>query len=181
MEESATGSLHRADIGPLPLEVDFLGGRLTSDGGLAWIAEADVALGLTAALAAVIPDWRTRRSRHDLSTLITQRIYQIACGDEDQDDADALRTDPLLKHVCGRLPESGANLASQPTFSRLENAIGPRTCYRLAVALGQVYLRERERDGVPTHLVLDLDGTDDPTHGAQEGTAYHGYFRQHQY
>jgi hypothetical protein len=51
----------------------------------------------------------------------------------------------------------------------------------LAQALGEVYLRERERAGIPTHLVLDLDGTDDPTFGEQEGSAYHGYFRQHQY
>jgi Transposase DDE domain group 1 len=181
MRQSATAPLRFADRGPLPLEVDFLGGRLTSDGGLAWIAEADAALGLSAALAAVIPDWRTRRGRHDLATLVAQRIYQIACGYEDQDDADALRTDPLLKQVCGRLPETGIDLASQPTFSRLENAISARTCYRLAVALGEVYLRDRERAGVPTHLVLDLDGTDDPAHGDQEGAAYHGYFRQRQY
>jgi DDE family transposase len=181
MEQSATAPLRFAGIGPVPLEVDFLGGRLTSDGGLAWVAEADAALGLTAALAAVIPDWRSRRGRHDLATLVAQRVYQIACGYEDQDDADRLRADPLLKHVCGRLPETGAELASQPTFSRLENAVGPRTCYRLAVALGELYLRERERDGVPARLLLDLDGTDDPTHGDQEGTAYHGYFRQHQY
>jgi hypothetical protein len=181
MCQSATGVLRFAAVGPVPLEVDFLGGRLTSDGGLVWIGEADAALGLTAALAAVIPDWRTRRGRHDLPTLVAQRVYQIACGYEDQDDADALRTDPLLKHVCGRLPERGGDLASQPTVSRLENAISARTCYRLAVALGEVYLRERERAGTPTHLVLDLDGTDDPTHGDQEGTAYHGYFRQHQY
>lgn len=181
MDQSATGALRFVDIGPVPLETDFLGGRLTSDGGLAWIAEADQALGLTTALAAVIPDWRKRRGRHDLATLVAQRVYQIACGYEDQDDADTLRTDPLLKHVCGRMPETGITLASQPTFSRLENAISARTCYRLAVALGEVYLRERARDGVPTHLVLDLDGTDDPTYGDQEGTAYHGYFRQHQY
>ena len=181
MSESATSSIILPAAGPLPLEVDFLGGRLTSDGGLAWIAEADEALGLTAALAAVIPDWRRRRGQHDLATLVAQRIYQIACGYEDQNDADTLRRDPLLKQVCGRLPESGLDLASQPTFSRLENAISACTCYRLAMALGQVYLQERERSGVPTHLVLDLDGTDDPTHGEQEGTAYHGYFRQHQY
>jgi hypothetical protein len=87
----------------------------------------------------------------------------------------------LLKQVCGRLPISGADLASQPTLSRFENAFGPRDCYRLAIVLGQVYLQERERDGVPEHIVLDLDGTDDPTHGQQEGTAYHGYYGQYQY
>jgi len=181
MVESATESLSFPALGPVPLEVDFLGGRLTSDGGLAWLAAADETLGLTAAFAAVIPDWRTRRGRHDLATLIAQRLYQIACGYEDQDDADTLRRDPLLKHVCGRLPLTGPDLASQPTFSRLENAISARTCYRLAQTLGALYLCERERQGIPAHLVLDLDGTDDPTHGDQEGSAYHGYYRQHMY
>ena len=93
----------------------------------------------------------------------------------------ALRRDPLLKLVCGRLPECDPDLASQPTFSRLENAFSARDCYRLAEAMGEIYLAEREREGVPTHIVLDLDSTDDPTHGAQEGSAYHGSFRQHMY
>lgn len=181
MRESATGSLRFRAPATIPLDVDFLGGRLTSDGGLAGIAEADAALALTDAFAAVIPDWRTRRGQHDLPTLLAQRVYQIACGYEDQDDADHPRTDPLLKHVCGRLPITGRDLASQPTFSRLENAISARTCYRLAQVLGEIYLRERERAGVPTHLVLDLDSTDDPTHGEQDGSAYHGYYRQHMY
>ena len=164
----------------LPLRVDFAGGRLTSDGGLSWLAEVDAALELTSTLAAVIPDQRRHR-RHPRSLLLTQRIYQIACGYADQNDADALRTDPLLKLVCGRLPETDPDLASQPTLSRFENAISATTCYRLALALGTVYRRARERDGVPTHIVLDLDGTDDPTHGRQEQTAYHGYSRQHMY
>jgi hypothetical protein len=117
--------------------------------------------------------------RHAIETLVRQRVFQIACGYEDQDDADSLRRDPLFKLACGRLPETGRDLASQPTLSRLENAVDRKSCYRLAVALGELYLRERERDGVPPHIVLDLDGTDDPTHGQQEGSAYHGYYRQH--
>ena len=145
------------------------------------MAEADAALGLTERLAAVLSDPRRRRGRHAVVDLVRQRIYQIAAGYADQDDADALRTDPLLKLVCGRLPESAPDLASQPTFSRFENAFSARDCYRLADALGAVYLRERERAGVPTHIVLDLDSTDDPTHGTQEGSAYHGYYRQHMY
>jgi hypothetical protein len=181
MPQSATAPIPFALPSALPLEVDFLGGRLTSDGGLPWLAEADAALGLTAALAAVIPDWRTRRGQHDLPTLLAQRIFQIACGYADQNDADTVRSDPLFKQVCGRRPVTGMDLASQPTFSRLENAIAPRTCYRLAQALGQVYLAERERRRPPTHLVLDLDSTADPTHGEQEGSAYHGYYGQHMY
>jgi DDE family transposase len=165
----------------LPLEASFDGGRLTSDGGLAWLREADDALSLCAAFAAQIPDWRSGPVRHSLETLLRQRIFQIACGYEDQDDADTLRTDPLLKLVCGRLPSSDPDLASQPTFSRLENAVGRKACYRLAQALLAIYLQERARTGPPKRILLDLDGTDDPTHGQQEGTAYHGYFRQHMY
>ena len=181
MTKSSSAPLRFAGVSGLPLEAAFDAGRLTSDGGLPWLAEADREVGLCDALAGCIPEWRRGSVRHSLATLVRQRVYQIACGYADQDDADTLRTDPLLKLVCGRLPESGADLASQPTLSRLENAVDRRACYRLAQTLVAAYLQERERDGVPTRILLDLDGTDDPTHGAQEGTAYHGYFRQHMY
>jgi hypothetical protein len=113
--------------------------------------------------------------------LVRQRVFQIACGYEDQDDADTLRSDPLLKLVCGRRPESDADLASQPTLSRLENAVDRRACRRLAHALLGVYLRARERAGRPRQILLDIDSTDDPTHGDQEGSTYHGYYGQHMY
>jgi len=161
--------------------VAFDGGRLTSDGGLVWLAHADDRLDVSAAFARQIGDWRRGPVQHPLRLLVRQRLLQIACGYEDQDDADSLRHDPLLKLVCGRLPEQGADLASQPTLSRLENAVDRRTCYRLAQTLVAVYLRERERSGVPEQILLDLDGTDDPTHGEQEGSSYHGYYRQHMY
>lgn len=180
MDQSATAVLAFAPPVALPVAVDFHGGRLTSDGGWSWVAEADAALGLCAALAAAVPD-RRRHGRHAVVDLFRQRIYQIAAGYADQNDAATLRQDPLLKLVCGRLPESDPDLASQPTLSRFENGFSARDCYRLAEALGAVYLAERERDGVPAHIVLDLDSTDDPTHGEQEGSAYHGYFRQHMY
>jgi len=181
MAQSATAATRFAVPAPLPLEASFDGGRLTSDGGLPWVGEAEAVLGVCAALAADVPEWRRGPVRHSLAALVRQRVFQIACGYEDQNDATTLRHDPLLKLVCGRLPETGADLASQPTFSRLENAVRAPACYRLAVALAGVYLRERERDGVPVRVLLDLDGTADPTHGRQEGTAYHGYFRQHMY
>jgi hypothetical protein len=177
----STSSPIRFAASPRPLDATFDLDALTSDGGLVWLREADDALGLSAAFAAEIPEWRRRPGHHALVTLIQQRLYQIACGYEDQNDATTLRHDPLLKQVCGRLPLSGAPLASQPTLSRLENAVNRRTCYRLAVALVDLYLRERERAGVPTRLLLDLDGTADPVHGTQDGSGYHGYFRQHMY
>jgi hypothetical protein len=179
MTQSAIATYRFVVPVPVPLEASFDGGRLTSDGGLPWLDQAETGLGVCAAIAKQIPDWRHGPVRHPMASLVRQRVFQIACGYEDQDDADFLRTDPLLKLVCGRLPESDHDLASQPTLSRLENAVDRRACYRLALALGELYLRERERDGVPTHIILDIDGTDDPTHGQQEGSAYHGYYRQH--
>jgi Transposase DDE domain group 1 len=168
-------------VSRLSLSAAFDAGRLTSDGGLVWLNEADQSLGICDALAACIPDWRRGPVLHSLPTLVRQRIFQIACGYADQNDATTLRSDPLLKAVCGRLPESGADLASQPTLSRLENAVDRRACEAMAEALVTLYIRERQRTGVPTHLVLDIDGTDDPVHGNQEGGAYHGFYREHIY
>jgi Transposase DDE domain group 1 len=179
--QSATPTYRFATSTALALEATFDGGRLTSDGGLPWLAEAEEAVGICAALAACVPEWRRAHIRHSIEALVRQRVFGIACGYEDQNDADTLRTDPLLKLVCGRRPESDPDLASQPTMSRLENAVDRHACVRLAHALLAVYLRAREQDAVPAHIVLDLDSTDDPTHGAQEGTAYHGYYNQHMY
>ncbi len=102
MIQPATDTLAFPVLGPVPLEVDFLAGRLTSDGGVARLAGTDDALELKAGLAAVIPDWRTRRGRHAPGVLVTQRVFQIARVYEDQHDAARLRTDPLPEHVCRR-------------------------------------------------------------------------------
>ena len=183
MAQSATTRYRFATDAQVPLEATFDGGRLTSDGGLPWLAEADAELGLCAAYARCLPDWRTdpARAQHSLEALMRQRVFQLACGYADQDDADSLRTDPLFKLVCGQRPDSGHDLASQPTLSRLDNCVDRLHCRRLSEALGQSYLAQRGQDGPPTCIRLDLDGTDDPTHGAQEGSAYHGYYRQHMY
>jgi hypothetical protein len=165
----------------LALEAAFDGGRITSDGGLLWLAQADSELGLCEAISEHVPEWRKRKGRHSLSSLVRQRVFQIACGYEDQNDSNSLREDPLLKLVCGSLPESGADLASQPTFSRLENAVDIRCCYRISQALFELYLRERGKEGTPEKVLLDLDATADPTHGDQEGSYYHGYYEQHIY
>jgi hypothetical protein len=99
--------------GARSLAVDFRGGRLTNDGGLAWLAEADPALQLPASMAEVVRDWHSRRGQHEIVALLCQRVYQIARGNGDQDDATVLRADPLLKQVCGRQPVTGADLANQ--------------------------------------------------------------------
>jgi len=165
----------------LALEAAFDGGRITSDGGLVWLAKIDEQLGLCEAISEHVPEWRNRKGRHSLLSLIRQRILQIACGYYDQNDSDTLREDPLLKMVCGSLPESGANLASQPTISRLENAATRRCCHQIAKVLLEVYLTQRENNGTPERVLLDFDSTDDPTYGEQEGSYYHGYYGQHMY
>ena len=165
----------------ISLGVRFDGGQVTSDGGLPWVVEAEAALGVCAALASCVPEWRRGGVRHSLVTLVRQRVFQIACGYEDQNDASRLRSEPLFKLACGRLPASEADLASQPTLSRLENAVDRHAVERLAEALADLYMRERGRAGVPARILLDLDGTADPAHGEQEGVKYHGYYRQHMY
>src|SRR3989454_11573801 len=125
MAHSATRRLQVGSFSGMSLLAAFDAGRLTSDGGLVWLAEADRAVGVCDALAACIPEWRRGPVVHSLATLARQRILQIACGYADQNDATTLRSDPLLKLVCGRLPEAGAHLASQPKPSPVGNALAP--------------------------------------------------------
>jgi DDE family transposase len=163
VKDCATNKLRFETQTPLALEVAFDGGRLTSDGGLLWLSEVDEELGLCEVMAKHVPEWRKRRGHHSLVALLKQRVLQIACGYEDQNDANTLRADPLLKLVCGSLPETGADLASQPTISRLENAVSARACYLMAEALFELYLRERaNKNGAPKKVLLDLDSTADP-------------------
>ncbi len=180
MRQSATDAV-QFPARPQPVEASFDLEQLTSDGGLLWLVEADEELGLTTAFAASVPDWRRGPVRHSLAALVRQRVLQIACGYPDQNDASTLRHDPLFKLSCGRQPASGAALASQPTLSRLDNAVDEASCAVLAEVLLATYLHARERDGIPAHILLDLDSTADPTHGEQEGSAYHGYYGQHMY
>jgi hypothetical protein len=181
VKDCATRKMRFETQSALALEAAFDGGRLTSDGGLLWLSEVDSEMGLCEAISECVPEWRTRKARHSLASLVRQRVFQIACGYEDQNDSDTLREDPLLKLSCGTLPESGPSLASQPTISRMENAATRRSCRQISEVLFELYLTQREKNGAPDKVLLDFDATDDPTHGEQEGSYYHGYYRQHIY
>src|ERR1700730_7747347 len=101
----------------------FDGGRITSDGGVTLLAQAERRLGVAERLAAVMPDGRdASRVIHLLPDILRARIFAIACGYEDADDLDRLRSDPAFKLACSRLPDTGRDLCSQPTISRWENA-----------------------------------------------------------
>jgi Transposase DDE domain group 1 len=181
MDDCATQPMRFDTQTALALEAAFDGGRLTSDGGLVWLSKMDSEMGLCEAISECVQEWRKRKGRHSLASLVKQRVFQIACGYEDQNDSDTLRQDPLLKMVCGSLPDGGPDLASQPTICRLENAASMRSCHQIARVLFELYLSERGRDGAPQRVLLDFDSTDDPTHGDQEGSYYHGYYGQHIY
>src|SRR5262249_11597726 len=172
----STSAVRFATAAGVPLVAAFDGGRLTSDGGLPWLAEAGTALGVGEGAAARLRGWGRGPVPPSPATPMRQRVFQIALGDGGPGDAVLLRAHPRWKLVCGRYPDSGEDLASQPTLSRLENAVERHTAERLAGVLVELYIRERGRHGPPTHLLLDVDGTDDPAHGRQEGVAYHGFY-----
>ena len=119
----------------LALEAASDGGRITLDGGLVWLSRMDKELGLCEAISECVEEWRKRKGHHSLASLVKQRVFQIASGYEDQNDSDTLRQDPLLKMVCGSVPDGGPDLASQPTICRLENAASMRSCHQIAQVL----------------------------------------------
>jgi hypothetical protein len=153
----------------------FDGGRLTSDGGVLLLSGADRQLGLCAALASVIPDHREPwRVTHPLEDILRARIFAIACGYPDADDLDDLRSDPAFKLACGRLPESGDDLASQPTVSRWENAPDLRTLLRLGYAMIDLWCRNYRKP--PKHITLDIDDTVDVVHGHQQLSLFNAHY-----
>ena len=132
-------------------------------------------------IAECIPEWREENKiRHSLPELVSQRVYQIVGGYEDADDSDALRHDPILKIVCGRIPMPEEELlASQPTMSRFENQISRREISAMRRCFLERFINSYRQ--APAEIVLDIDGWDDPTHGQQELSGFHGYYRQHMY
>jgi hypothetical protein len=158
----------------------FDGGDISSDGGVMLVAEADRKLGMIRRLASMIHDERDpRKVRHGVEEMLAQRILGIACGYEDCNDFDDLRYDPALKVAVGRLPRTGHDLASQPTLSRLENSVGRSELYRMSEVLVELFVEGREE--APGWVIIDVDATDDPTHGQQQLTGFHGYYDEHCY
>ncbi|HEY8815319.1 MAG TPA: IS1380 family transposase [Candidatus Dormibacteraeota bacterium] len=153
----------------------FDGGRLTSDGGVMLLAMAERRLGIAERLARCFPDRRNPvRITHTLADMIRARVFAISCGYEDADDLDRLRTDPAFKLACGRLPDSGADLCSQPTLSRLENGPSLRDAIRLTWALVDQWMASYERE--PASLILDIDDTCDVVHGHQQLSLFNAHY-----
>ena len=157
-----------------PVCVAFDGGRLTSDAGVLVLAEIERRLGLAERLARCLADPRSpERVRHTLAELIRFRVLLIAAGYPDANDCDALRIDPAFKMAVGRLPETGADLCSQPTMCRLENLPGSIALKRMMAAMIELFCDSFEQ--VPGRIVLDIDDTCDPVHGGQQLALFHAY------
>jgi len=152
----------------------FDGGRITSDGGVMLLAAADKRLGVIDRLAALIADPRDpARTTHTIASILRARVLAIACGYEDGDDLDALRTDPAFKLACGRLPDSGGDLCSQPTVSRWENAPTLREIVALTGALVDAYCASH--GAPPDAVTLDIDDTVDVAHGHQQMSLFNAH------
>jgi hypothetical protein len=166
--------LHLAPVGDKAVDLDFDGGRLSSDAGLVLLKDPDEQLGLTRALAAVLKDPRDPRRVHfTLHDLLTQRVLPMAAGYEDANDANTLRHDPIFKLLLGHLPDTGAPLASPPTLSRFENHVSRPELSRMARVLVDQCSASYARP--PQLIVLDVDDTAAPVPGAQEQARYDGY------
>lgn len=162
-----------------PIVVEPVDASLTSDAGLLPIRELDERLGLTAQFIAALDDPRCAHCiGHTFAEMTRMRIYGILAGYEDQNDHDTLRSDPVFKLLAGRGPNDD-DLASQPTLSRFENAISVKSLFRLRDVLIDQFIDSFETP--PKRLTLDIDTFDDPTHGHQQMTFFHGYYDQHQY
>ena len=154
-------------VGGKPVRVAFDGGWRTSDAGILVLAEIERRLGISERLAGCVEDGRRPdRVVHDLSGMIRFRALLIAAGYEDANDCDARRTDPAFKLAVGRLPESGRDLCSQPTMSRLENLPGRTALIRMMNAMIELFCDSFK--AVPRRLVLDIDDTPDRVHGGQQ-------------
>jgi hypothetical protein len=181
--------------------VDFAGGHIVSDAGLLGIRSLDKQLGVLTELAHLLPDPRAQKFvEHSAEALLSQQVYQILAGYPDCNDAQTLRDDPLFKTLIDVSPDREAQLASGSTLARFAQAYTRRdaelpleerpvlqeidSAQTQRIKILNDYLPAlfiRTRRAAPVSITIDLDASDDPTHGQQILSGFHGYFDQHQY
>jgi hypothetical protein len=162
------------------IDLNFTGDRISSDGGLLLLRELDGQLDLLSSASNCINDIRDQRYiDHSVKELLAQRVYQIAAGYEDCNDCDDLRGDMIFKLCAGRLPQSDNDLASQPTMSRLENAVTRTDLFRLGKLLVDTFIGSYQT--VPSVIILDCDDTNNDTYGQQELALFNDYYNERCY
>jgi hypothetical protein len=168
-----------SDLFDKPVIATFDQPHASSDGGAVLLKAAERQYDLIEGFAqCLVDDRQPGKVRHGLADLLAQRIFGLACGYPDANDADRLAEDPIQKLLLGRDPIGGAPLASQPTLSRFENGHGAQALYDLAWALGTHVIARHQRRlrGRARQITIDLDPTDDSTHGAQQLTFFNGHY-----
>lgn len=178
MSESTQQSVLFEDQFDKPVGIVFDAEAQTSDAGLTLLAALDKKLGLTSLLASQIEDSRqSGKVRHEIEEMFRQRTYAIAAGYEDVNDTARLGADPALKLACGRGPVGGSDLASQPTLSRFENTPTGREVIGMLRSLEEAAVRGlKRRHRRAGRIVIDLDPSVDPAHGAQQGVLFNGFY-----
>ncbi len=164
---------------PKPVVARFDVPHASSDGGAILLKALDTQLGLTGRLAACLEDGRQPgKVQHQPMEVIRQRVFGIACGYADCNDAARLADDAIHKLLVERDPITGPALASQPTLSRFENAVGARELIAMGRVLADTVIEHHRRrlNGRATRITIDFDPTDDPTHGQQEFTFFNGHY-----
>jgi hypothetical protein len=162
-----------------PVVARFDQAHASSDGGAILLKAIDERLGLTQRLAAGLADRRQAgKVAHELLELVRPRVFGIACGYADCNDAARLGHDPVHKLLLDRDPLAGPALASQPTLSRFENAVGWHDLYLASLALADLVIESHRArlKGRARRITIDLDPTDDPTHGQQELSFFNGHY-----
>jgi hypothetical protein len=178
-DDSTTQCLLFGEMFAKPTVLQFDQRHGSSDGGAILLKAADRGYGLIGGLAGCLEDKRQAgKVDHSLHELLAQRVFSIACGYPDANDSARLGADPIHKMLLDRDPVTGLDLASQPTLSRFENAVGAKELYRMGEALAaSVIERHAERlRGHARRVTIDLDPTDDPTHGAQQLSFFNGHY-----
>ena len=162
-----------------PVVARFDQPHASSDGGALLLKALDDRLGVTERLARSLRDPRqSGKIDHELIELVRQRVYGITCGYADCNDAARVAQDPVHKLLLGRDPLAGPDLASQPTLSRFENAVGRPELYLAGVGLADLVIEQHRARlrGRARRITIDLDPTDDPTHGQQEFSFFNGHY-----
>src|SRR5713101_6662391 len=177
--EKITQRLIFPEVFAKPIHYQFDEPHSSSDGGALLLKAADQKLQLTSALADCLVDGRqAAKVKHSLEDLLRQRIYGLASGYADANDAARLAHDPIFKLLLDRSPVAGHELSSQPTLSRFENSIGPRENYRLFITLARSLIERQQKRlrGKLRSITIDLDPTDDPTHGQQQFSCFNAHY-----
>ena len=183
MDERRASPVLFDDLHEKPTRISFDEPTTSSDGGVVLLDAADRELGLVDAFVELIDDSRQPgKIDHSVEQLIRQRVFGIACGYSDCNDAARFAHDPMMRLVSGRSVEDEADtLAGQSTLSRFENSLDATTLFRIGCSLAQAVVdrQKQRRRGrhKPQLITIDLDPTDDPTHGQQEFAFYHGHYR----